>query len=259
MSNAIPMCAKCGKSLADGGKIKVAAGKKYHETCAPNPSVPMKPVDVQQSAPQSPQPDEPSEQHAPPQEYREPHAPAPEARHSVFFAWQGQDGTVFNQTVRGATFTDFVNEWNAVFEWILSQGGAFVNAGRNSYAETPKPVQPIASVSSVTASAPSLPQSVSDQTTYFEADGVKYGVGVVKEMIVKTTTKGDLYLSVKVPPFLVHGVPAYKEVAVPHFGDLQQLSGKPIVISPEKQFVVFSFKEGDKVNKVVDFRASKNG
>lgn len=240
MSN-VPLCAKCNKPLS--GKVKIVDGKRYHDpSCVP---AQMAPEEVH-----APAPDAAPEPAAKP--------PAPEMRHVCFFTYQGEDGTVFNHTVRGTDLQDFIGEFGATVGWVLNAGYKFVNTGRASATTAGAPVA-AAVAHGAPSSTPSLPQSVGDQTTQFEADGVKYMVGKAQSASVKTTTKGDLYLNVVVPPFIKFGVPAYKEIAQEHFGDLQQLSGKPVEIPAEKQFVVFSLKEDGKPNKIVDFRATKGG
>lgn len=258
MSN-IPNCAKCGKPLT--GNVKIANGKRYHQACAPTPSVNagvVSPTEVQKTAP--PPPPEPPgvDQDAAPNgrlvvpATSTAKAPASEMRHVMYFTWQSIDGTVFNSTVRGSDFKDFVDEFNAALEWIINQGGVLVNTGRSQYAEAPK------TQTATQGNTPATPR-VPGQTRKFTGDdGVTYMVGQVKEMAVKFLDKSKKFVvSVKVPPFLQFGVNCWEEVAVPIFGDLSKLSlTENLTITDEMKYVVFTLREDGRPGKVVEFRSS---
>lgn len=259
----VPVCAKCNKTLS--GKVKIVDGKRYHEACLV--AQPATPVSV--SAPVHPAmavaaPIPPVEEIPEDAVFDQDgnmvqvvsnKSDAPEMRQVMWFNWQDQDGTVFNHTIRGRDFNDFVSEFDATKAWILSQGGVFVNSGKSQYVEAPKQQ----TATQPQGSKPSVPASVAGQTVKFEHDGVNYMVGEVKELRVKYLDKSNQYVvNAKVPPFLQFGVIAWKEVSEPIWGDLSKLSlADPLPVTDAVKYAVFSLKEDGKPNKIVEFRATK--
>lgn len=255
-----PVCAKCGKPLV--GKVKIVDGKRFHEACVavqqpatqPHPAMAVAaPIPPVEEIPE----DAVFDQDGNMVQAVSNKSDAPEMRQVMWFNWQGQDGTVFNHTVRGRDFNDFVSEFNATLAWILGQGGVLVNSGKSQYVEAPKHQT---ATDAPASSKPSVPASVAGQTTKFEHDGVNYMVGEVKELRVKFLDKSNQYVvNAKVPPFLQFGVIAWKEVAEPIWGDLSKHPlSDPLPITDAVKYAVFSLKEDGKPNKVVEFRATKN-